>query len=938
MACNFIDETRSSFIAACHEKSLTIPQHQDFANSAKQVWLASDFAHQISKLHPEVITDLFESRDIFLEYTAGHYRRKLQHQISESTTLEELGILLRRYRRREMLRILWRDVNEWTSTPKTLEDLSSFADACIATANEVIYQHLCHKYGTPTDPDSGEPLPLIVIAMGKLGAQALNFSSDVDLIYCYPMDGVLASGMNYQEFFIKQSRRLTQILHQSTRDGFVFRVDLRLRPYGNSGALACSINSIQDYYQEHGRHWERYALSKARIINDAHSYAEPLMLIFNQFVYRNYLDYTAINAMRQLHETIALEIKKQNLHHNIKRGAGGIREIEFICQTHQLIRGGKQFRLREKNTVNSLILLRQSGCMTSHLANKLKAAYLLLRKVENRLQMFRDQQTHSLPTNPLDLERIALSLGYEHSEQLHVELVKQQEFIHKQFNQLIATPELEFSSSKLQQRLKYFQQFWQCLDDSTSSIKSFQDKSMALSELQSLKHYIQRYQLSEEVREQLSLLIPKMLVLISERRDRDATLRRVIPIVKTIIEHETYIVLLYENPLVLSQAVDLCAASPWIAEQLSRHPMLLDELLDPNTLFSTPSKAKLNALLKQRLEVCEPSALESQLNIIREFKTAHVLRVAAAELTGTLKLMRVSDYLTEIALVVVNKVTNLILDNLSRKYHIDPKAVRQHFAVVAYGKLGGIELSYESDLDLVYLYNGKIDNFSDNISNAQLYLRACQQINQALEKYSAFGRLYPVDLRLRPSGSAGLLCNSLEAFANYQYEQAWCWEHQALSKAHLIYGSPASKYQFKTIRHKTLSKVWQPEKLIDEICSMRDKLRYSKQVKNKQQFDIKQAPGGTVDIEFIAQYAALRWGHDVHELLTYPDTIRILERAGMAGVLPVKETTLLIKAYKIYRQFIHRTALQKQPAIANSKQFTELSGQVAEIWGRIFEV
>jgi glutamate-ammonia-ligase adenylyltransferase len=334
---DLVSTTWQDYQASCTKLNIPVPQHKEFLSSACNVWIASNYAINISIRHPDVIYDLFNSGDILLEYPIEIYPQRLQAIIDQASTLEELMPALRKFRRREMLRILWRDLNSWTNTPKTLTDLSRFADTCIKQCNDFIFGQLKNKHGAPTDGQTGQALPLIILAMGKLGAHALNFSSDVDLIYCYPADGELASGLSYQKFYIHQAQQLTKLLSQVTRDGFVFRVDLRLRPHGNNGALVQSFKTLESYYQEHGRDWERYALSKARVINTASIHADKIQLIIRNFVYRNYVDYSAIESLRKLQMVIAQEIKKLQLENNVKRGAGGIREVEFICQTHQIM-------------------------------------------------------------------------------------------------------------------------------------------------------------------------------------------------------------------------------------------------------------------------------------------------------------------------------------------------------------------------------------------------------------------------------------------------------------------------------------------------------------------------------------------------------------------------------------------------------------------------
>jgi glutamate-ammonia-ligase adenylyltransferase len=845
-----------------------------------------------------------------------------------------------------MLRILWRDLNSWTSTPKTLTDLSDFADACISQCSQFVFSQLQTEFGTPIDETNECELPLIILAMGKLGASALNFSSDVDLIYCYPKDGILASGRSFQQFYLRQAQQLTKLLSQVTQDGFVFRVDLRLRPHGNNGALVQSFSALKHYYKDHGLDWERYALSKARVINHSPAYSKKIQLIIRNFVYRNYVDYSAIESLRKLQMVIAQEIKKLKLDNNVKRGAGGIREVEFICQTLQIIQGGKQFRLQKRNTLKVLILLRELGSLSRKTAEQLQNAYLFLRKVENHLQMLNDQQTHELPNDAVEQHRLAVSMGYSNWVLFSKNIQRHRNLVHTYFSSLIAQPKMKFTNNKDKELHAYFTSLWQEDNYKTHStdICGMSDGASILKALTELKAFISQQELSKIALFHTNQLMPPLLVLLSHKENSAEILLRILSLLKALIEHSIYLVLLLENPIVASQAVNLCSESPWITNQLARFPLLLDELLDPKALFSTPNKDSLQRLVNQQLNSIPEDNSTQQINAIRWFKDAHVLRVAAVEVTGILPLMRVSDYLTDIATVVVETVTHLVLAELVQKHgapNLETEYDHYGFAVVGYGKLGGIELNYDSDLDLVYLHavhtqSAKTDG-ENSISNSQFYLRAAQRITKILGQTSAEGILYTVDLRLRPSGSSGLICHNVNAFAEYQKQQAWCWEHQALTRARPIAGSAQIGEAFTTIRSHILSEPRSYPALKQEIITMRIKARQNKVKNQADKFDIKQGVGGLVDIEFITQYIVLRWGAEFPSLIEYPDNIRILERAGMESLLSINDVGILSQAYKAYRRFIHRSSLQNTQALAQKDEFQFFRVGVQRIWQQCFD-
>ena len=925
-----------------------MPEHNDFIPSLCRVWASSNFVIKNCIRYPKVILDLFSSGDILLEYVKGEYSKKLKKILSDVQNHHELISTLRKFRRREMLRIAWRDLAKWTQPIKTMNDLSALADTCIGVTNELLQKWQTDKYGTPLNKNTNKPMSLFIVAMGKLGAYELNFSSDVDLIYCYAHDGELESGMTYHTFFLRLAQQLTVALDKVTADGFVFRVDLRLRPYGSSGAIVNSVSAFADYYQEHGRDWERYALVKARIINHTSHASLALLRIIRQFVYRNYLDYSAIESLRKLQLMINQELLKKGLENNIKRGAGGIREIEFISQTHKVIRGGRQFRLQARNTLKSLILLREIGCLTETVARDLMTAYKFLRNVENHLQMLNDQQTHELPTDALSQKRIAYSMRYVNWKNFKLRLDHYQKLVHHYFQTLIAQPRLEFIEQTSRELEQQMQKLWgQSINNADTLILlsqvGYTDAKEVIRLIIELKEYANKQKLSHAAFAHLNRLMPHLLAIIGSNKNSDLVLNRMIPLIEVIIKHSVYLVLLLENPIVLSQAVTLCAISPWIANQLTSYPLLLDELLDPKTLFTPPTVKKLKKLLNQQLNSTPEANIEQQLEAIRWFKQAHVLRVAAADVTGLLPLMRVSDYLTDIATVVLNKVRELVLHELIAEYGkpiLHKKYKQSGFCIVAYGKLGGIELGYNSDLDLVFLQpvidNQALTNGKHPITNEQFYTRLGKRIIQIMNQTHASGFLYKLDLRLRPSGSAGLLVNSVSAFAEYQHTEAWDWEHQALVRARPIAGETDLGREFSQIRIATLQRQRSVKLIRQNVREMREKMRLAKEKHEAGFFDLKQGKGGIIDIEFIAQYAVLRWGHHYPSLLEYPDNVRILERIAMEGLIRIKDISLLSEAYKAYRAYIHQSALQNQTELVAANDFQFFRIGVYRIWEQLF--
>lgn len=943
-----ISNAWQSYNNAVKQHYTEIPNHRDFIPSMCRVWAGSEFVINQCIQAPNVILELFETGDILLEYPKGEYYKKLAVLIKICNNIEQLQQILREFRRREMLRIAWRDLAKWTTPVKSLTDLTELANTIVSLTNEKLFHWQSEKMGIPIDPETNSAMPMLIIAMGKLGASELNFSSDIDLIYCYPKEGEFANGDSYFTFYLRLARSLTTCLNQVTKDGFVFRVDLRLRPYGTSGALVCSIPALIEYYKTHGREWERYALIKARVINADNNYSPMLENAIKKFVYRSYIDFSAIDSLRILQNKINQEIERHGLDNNIKRGPGGIREIEFITQTYKIIRGGRQYRLQNRNTLKSLILLREIRSISQEECTQLSNAYLFLRNVENKLQIYNDKQTHDLTDSTLQQQRLAYAMSYLHWNNFITSLNKHRHYVQQWFDKLISRPQWATLNKADKENELQFSKFWKNIrnqpeHESFFTKLGFKHPEEVVSLLCTLNEFSRAQKLNKTTRNHLNNLLPRILILIASKPKSDRIFKRVLPLIEAIIKNNVYILLLGENPFVLAQIVNLCAASPWIADELARYPLLLDELLDPSTLYAPHSLKKLKALLNKHLKPIIDTELSQKIQAVCWFKQTQVLRVAAADITGTLPLMRVSDCLTDIATVVVDKVRELILEDMVMQYGAPTLArnYRQHgFCIVAYGKLGGIELNYSSDLDLVFLHP-KIDLHAQTdgnapISNQEFYTRLGQGIVKAMNQKYTCGALYKIDLRLRPSGSSGLIVSSADTFANYQHKQAWDWEHQALVRSRRLCGSSAIGKQFAIIRQKILAQPRDSEQLKRNIVSMREKMRDTLEKHGDKQYDVKQGIGGLVDIEFIAQYSVLQWSHQFPSLLEFTDNVRIFERVGMEGLLPMKQTHLLTDAYKIYRVHLHKTALHKQSDLVGNDKFIFYRLAITKIWQQIF--
>lgn len=913
-----------------------------------RVWACSEFVADTCLRYPELLRELHDSGALVAAYPAGEYRHRLAARLAEVGDEAQLGVQLRRFRRREMVRIAWRDLAGHSELNEVVADLSALADACIDLALEQLYRWHCEQWGTPCNAE-GVAQRLVVLGMGKLGARELNFSSDVDLIYAYPEDGETRGGrrsLSNQEFFIRLGQRLGNVLNSTTAEGFVFRVDTRLRPFGESSALALSFDAMEDYYQVHGREWERYAMIKARVVAGDHEAGKELMALLKPFVYRRYVDYGAFQSLREMKAMIGREVQRKGMEHNVKLGAGGIREVEFIGQAFQLIRGGREPTLQVRRILTVLEALRGFGWLPDFVVDELTEAYVFLRTTEHHIQEYQDRQTHDLPEDESGRLRLAWSMGHADWEGFEAALRQHMRRVHEHFEQVFAAPQTEHAESDSLDLTGV----WQGILDEEQACHAlaqagYGDTAAVYQRVQQVRRGRVFLNLGSQGRTRMNQLMPLLLGAVGQGEQPDLTLQRLLHLVETIARRSSYLALLVENPMALSQLVRLCGASPWIASQLALYPLLLDELLDPRSLYAPPRRRELSNELRQRMMYLAPEDQEAQMDALRQFKQANTLRVAAADVMEAVPLMVVSDHLTELAEVLLDETLTLAWRHLIARHGRpacgEGRACDTGFAIIAYGKLGGIELGYGSDLDIVFLHSNESEGrqtFGERpVDNAVFYARLAQRIIHILHTRTPAGVLYEVDTRLRPSGASGLLVSGLDAFAHYQGNEAWTWEHQALVRARGVAGDPAVIAAFEQIRRTILGRPRQRDKLRQEVREMRERMRAQLAKGGAERFDLKQDPGGIADIEFMVQYGVLAWASEYPALLDFTDNIRLLERLAQAGRLPPADAELLADAYRAYRAQVHRLTLQEQPALMEGGELDALRAQVLRIWRELME-
>ncbi|VAW83669.1 Glutamate-ammonia-ligase adenylyltransferase [hydrothermal vent metagenome] len=937
---------------AATDEAVIPVSHAELKNVLYKVWLQSDFVARLCINAPARLHELCSSGDLLLAYLPGEAQQRIKAELTGTTNISDLKQRLRQWRQREMLRIAWRDLAGWADLKETMFALSELASACMDIALCYLTPWLQKEYGTPYGEQSKKPQHLVVLGMGKLGAYELNFSSDIDLIFVFPEEGETQGAMHSisnHEYFIKLGRQLIDVIGTRTVDGFVFRVDMRLRPFGNSGSLVMNFDAIALYYQTQGRDWERYALIKARPVAGDIAQGEMLLESLSPFVFRRYLDFGALEALREMKGLIAQQVRKKSLVRNIKLGAGGIREIEFVGQVFQLIRGGCEPRLKARGIVDVLQTLRVLNYLPAFVVHELIIAYDFLRRTENRLQAYADRQTHDLPQDEREQLKLAYAMGFTGWSEFYTCLQKTMQTVHHHFEQVFTAPQTEHANDdENKQNLATLWAIGAEFDQAHEVLQhnGFQQPEEVVRCLTTMRASSSYRHLSSRGRVRLDHLIPLTLGAAAQATQPTVAFLRVMMVLEAIGRRSAYYALLLEHPMALSQLVQLCAASPWLTTYVAQHPLLLDELLDPRFLYAPPDRAALAHEMSQLMQRVKENDLESQMDVLRSFTQSNILKVAAADVSDALPLMKVSDHLTAIAEVVLNKVMECAWQHLLQRYGMptcSDAGVRREarFAIIAYGKMGGYELGYGSDLDLVFLHDGdEVDGVTEgdrSVSHSVFFARLAQRIIHMLRTQTPTGVMYDVDVRLRPSGASGLLVTSMSSFIRYQNKQAWTWEHQALVRARFVAGAPILRQAFERIRQQVLARERDPVKLQTEVREMRERMRQELASKRSEVFDIKQDRGGIADIEFIVQYLTLRWGHQYPELLQWEDNIRLLASCKAIAVLQPEQADVLSNAYRSYRSEVHKRKLQNEPAEVSSHYYVEERKAVSQIWHDMME-
>lgn len=810
---------------------------------------------------------------------------------------ERLSHALRSLRKRVMLHVLTRDLNGLSDLDEVMRSMTALAELVLRRAQACTMRTLVGQFGQPVGAESGTPQELLVIGMGKLGGGELNVSSDIDLIFAYPEDGETDGQrtLSNHEFFNRLGRKIIALINDLTADGYVFRVDMRLRPYGDSGPLTVSFAALEEYLVAQGREWERYAWIKARVVSPEHCvHTAELEKLAQPFVFRKYLDFGAFDSMRKLHAQIRAEVARRDRHQNIKLGPGGIREIEFIAQVFQLIRGGRDVALRIRPTRQVLQRLAADGELSADSVKRLDASYVFLRNLEHRLQYLNDQQTQELPEDVEQQKIVATAMGYDDYAALLAALDPLRDFVSRQFGAVFGAKQETGNENG----------WWS--DDTTPGKIAAGLTALDYSESANLAENLFQFrkggryqQLPEVSRERLDSLLPRLAELCAEVPNRDEALHRTLVLLEAIARRAAYLAFLAEYPQVLPRLVRLLAASAWAGDYLTQHPILLDELLDTRELYVAPDWAALDSQLAEQLSV-HIGDTEREMDTLRQFQQAQTFHLLAMDLQGLLPLEKLSDHLSDLADLILRHVLRLCWRD-ARKKHQD----HANFSIIAYGKLGGRELGYASDLDLVFLYD------DEHPDAGEIYARLAQRINTMLSSHTSSGRLYEVDLRLRPNGESGLLVSSIAAFGQYQRQHAWVWEHQALTRARYCAGDESVGARFEHIRVEVLRMPRDISNLRQEIIDMRQKMHDGHPNKTGL-FDIKQDSGGMVDIEFMVQFLILAHSSAHPELTVNSGNLALLATAAKLQLIDGEICDEVREMYRELRRVQHQMRLNNQ--------------------------
>ncbi len=914
--------------------------------------LASPFAYQLWQQKNHICQAFLRSYSLDSQLSEQQIKDLIrEYMLDEEYQLAgeaEIMTGLRLLRQLMMLRWIWQDALQLVSLEQLTWELSKFADFCISFSKDYVYEKLIKRYGEPMYFDhKNRPKKddLAIIAMGKLGAEELNLSSDIDLIFVHQgqgeTNGSRATGtksIDTKKFMMRWGQGIIELLDKQTSDGFVFRVDMRLRPWGQGSDLAIHLSALEKYFAQHGRAWERFAWLKARLVNEV-NFSEKLYSLIKPFVFRYYVDYSAFSALREMKSLIQNQVEQRQDIDNIKLGAGGIRDIEFIVQAFQVIYGGQIPDLQVKNCLLAMQQLHRFNYLNDRTYQELSNSYRFLRRLEHAIQAIHDEQTQRLPKDDAQRKNLALVLGFENWQGLINQLNIYRDMVKQPFEHMVTERHTKAQQQEINHESNLGQLEQQLTEENQQRLQQFWQSALVR-------------KLSDEARQRLNTAYPVIVNALVQsginQQQINLVLPRLLALLEAISRRSIYLVMLAENPTATLKLIPVLVASPWIATELVSYPVLLDTFLREQYRH-LPDKEELQDILRQQLLRVEPDDEENLLNVLRFFKKSQVLAVAGSDILAERPLMKISDSLTYIAETVLSQVLTWAFNSLVKKHgfpvNTQGEPVSEHhngFAIIGYGKLGGLEMSYASDLDLVFIHDideQAMTTGEKPISGMRFASRLAQKLINTLTVQTRDGRAYEIDMRLRPSGQAGMMIVSCHAYEMYQLEKAWAWEHQALVRARAICGDSQVMAKFDKIRHQVLCLPRDKDAVRIDVANMRhkmhDHLGSDKHTKQQGLFHLKQDTGGIVDIEFIAQFAVLAYAHQYPQLATWSDNVRIFETLATTGLLAVEICQKLTKAYLAIRATIHQCALAEKKILVNEQEWHQTREFVDNQWQQL---
>lgn len=926
-----IDDRYAQLTAACRAAGVAVQDDAGVAERIRRTLLASDFAFEVWRSQPQLLGPAGLER---LRSPADAASRGEALRLPEDE-IETLA-LLRRFRRAEALRLVFRDVNGLDDLPATLSDTSVLYEVLLEQSLAWCERQLAVRYGHARDAD-GNTQRLVVVGFGKLGGSELNFSSDIDLVLAYPQSGQSdgARSLDNSEYFVRLVRQLVRLLNEPTVDGICARVDLRLRPFGTAGRLALPFAAMEQYYQSEGRDWERYAWIKARPVAGDRVAGKQLQELLRPFVYRKYLDYTAFAGLREMKALIDAEVARKDLADNLKLGPGGIREIEFIVQLTQLIRGGREPSLRVRGLLPALTACEARGHIPAARARALREAYGCLRRVENRVQMLRDAQTHDIPEDELSRERIARGLGHPNWSALAAELARHRAVVSEEFAAVLMPQGGRAAAVPVADTALWQAACAGTLEAAELEASGFVPGGAAADALLKLPQAANVRAMSPGSRERLDRVMPQLLIAARQTAAPVACLLRLCQLVQAVARRSSYLALLEEQPAARRRLARLFADRAFLAERVIAQPLLLDDVLDPRIDQLPLKRADISAEITRVLGTLDEREAEAELERINEFKASVAFRLGLAFNDGRADAVSTARRLAALAESVVVAVTALAERELAVQHGRLP-GEGSGFAVLGYGSLGGEELGFASDLDLVFVYDSRraaaMSDGARPLEGSRWYQRLAQRVMNWLTVLTRAGRLYEVDTRLRPDGSKGLLVSSFDAFAAYQRGRAWTWEHQALLRARAVAGDPALHAELAALRREILGASRDRAAVLAEVSSMRKRWRAERDRSDDSRFDLKQGQGGLLDIEFALQGLVLASAAAHPALLDVTGNAGLIDACRAAGLLDEAQAGTFARVHADLLQRALTCTLDLRSRIdARDTSLTSLSGAVRAV-------